>query len=52
MSEYKEIEVIVSLNGYELTSWVDVPTNVSKIDLFSFILGSIELDYDDEWVRS
>ena len=50
--EYKEVEVIVSICGYEMTAFVDVPTNLSKNNLFSYILDQIELDYDDEWVRS
>ena len=50
--EYKEVEVIVSMGGYEMTAFLDVPTNLSKDALFRFILDSLELDYDDEWVRS
>ena len=46
--EYKEIEVIVSLGGYEMTTLFDVPTDLTKLEMFRFILGSIELDYDDE----
>lgn len=51
-NEYKEVEVLVVLGGYEMTAFLDVPTNLSKDDLFRFILDYIELGYDDEWVRS
>lgn len=49
--EYKEIEVIVGMGGYEMTAFLDVPTHLSKEGLFRFILDSVELDYDDEWAR-
>jgi hypothetical protein len=52
MMEYKEIEVIVSINGYEVTAFIDVPPNLTKEGLFRFILDSVELDYDDDWARS
>jgi hypothetical protein len=47
--EYKEIEILVSLNGYETLAFLDVPPNLNKSELFQYILGSVELDYNDEW---
>lgn len=47
--KYREIEVIVSLNGYETTAYIDVPPDLNKSQLFQYILGSVELDYNDEW---
>lgn len=49
--EYKEIEVIVSLNGYETLAFIDVPPDLTKEGLFRYILDMVELDYDDEWAR-
>lgn len=50
--EYKELEVIVSMGGYEMNAFIDVPSNLSQDQLFRYILDQVELDYDDEWVRS
>lgn len=50
--EYKEVEIIVGLGGFEMTAFLDVPPDLDKDGLFRYILGCIELDYDDEWVRS
>lgn len=52
MEGWRELEVTVSMNGYEVEAVIDAPTGLDKQDLFRYILDLVELDYDDSWVES
>lgn len=49
--EYRELEVLVSMNGYEVEAVIDVPTDITKEGLFRWVLDMVEVDYDDDWAK-